>query len=265
MSGVYPRYISGDKALHRATGIQRPVDRTAGLVASSGSMTRSMAPVARGIVVFWTRRASTCDECRDELPPGSVIRLEDGAAHCLACADLDHLVFLARGDAALTRRAAKHSGLSAVVVRWSSSRRRYERQGLLVEEPALERAEAECLADADRRAAQRRRAAEARAREDERLVIAFADAIRRRYPGCAEEVARTIAGHACARSSGRVGRTAGARELTDQAVDLAVRAHVRHRHTSYDSLLMQGQDRVEARDAVRTRVEDVLSSWRGPR
>ena len=249
--------------LDPATGIRLPVDRTAGMVASSASMTDPMAPVARDIVVFWTRRASTCDECRDELPPGSLIRVEDHAAHCLACADLDHLVFLARGDAALTRRAAKHSGLSAVVVRWSSARRRYERQGLLVEEPALDRAEAECLADADRRAAQQQRAAEVRAHEDERLVIAFADAIRRRYPGCAEEVARTISRHACARSSGRVGRTTGAKGLTDEAVDLAVRAHVRHRDTSYDELLMKGGGRAEARDAVRDRVEDVLSSWRG--
>jgi hypothetical protein len=34
---------------------------------------------------------------------------------CLTCADLDHLVFLGAGDAALTRRAKKASTLSAVV------------------------------------------------------------------------------------------------------------------------------------------------------
>jgi len=66
----------------------------------------------------------------------------------MSCADLDHLVFLARGDAALTLRARKHSGLSAVVVRFSRARKRYERQGVLVEEAALDQAEAECLADA---------------------------------------------------------------------------------------------------------------------
>lgn len=225
-------------------------------------MTSTIAPVEHGIVVFWIRRPSTCDECAAELPQGSLIRLEASAAHCLACADLDHLVFLASGDAALTRRAMKHSGLSAVVVRWTSARRRYERQGVLVEEEALERAEAECLADADRRAAQRERAADARARDDERLVEAFANAIRSRYPGCATDVARTIARHACARSSGRVGRTAGAKDLAEEAMDLAVRAHVRHRHTSYDALLMEGRDRMDAREAVRARIEEVLSSWR---
>jgi hypothetical protein len=38
-----------------------------------------------------------------------------------------------------------------VVVRFSRSRTRYERQGILVEEAALESAEAQCLADEDAR------------------------------------------------------------------------------------------------------------------
>src|ERR671910_524713 len=76
----------------------------------------------------------------------------DKRALCLACADLDHLVFLPAGDAALTRRAKRASRLSAVVVRFSRARKRYERQGILAEEEALERAEAECLADVEREA-----------------------------------------------------------------------------------------------------------------
>src|SRR6266536_6243769 len=83
--------------------------------------------------------------------------MEDGGPTCMACADLDHLVFLPAGDTALTRRARQHSGLSPVVVNFSRARRRYERQGVLLEEDALLRAEAECLADADTRATQRRR------------------------------------------------------------------------------------------------------------
>jgi hypothetical protein len=51
------------------------------------------------------------------------------------------LVFLAAGDALLTRRAKAGSERSAVVVRFSRSRGRYERQGLLVERRALEEAE----------------------------------------------------------------------------------------------------------------------------
>ena len=59
----------------------------------------------------------------------------------LDCADVGHLVFLPSGDAALTRRATRFSGLSAVVVRWSSSRKRCERQGIPAEAEAIECAE----------------------------------------------------------------------------------------------------------------------------
>jgi hypothetical protein len=114
------------------------------------------------LTVFITSRDATCDECHDDLGRGAWINLGDGGrAFCLACADLDHLVFLPAGDAALTRRARVHSTLSAVVLRWSRARKRYERQGLLVEAAALEQAEGECLSDTDARARRREREAEA--------------------------------------------------------------------------------------------------------
>ena len=65
---------------------------------------------------------------------GDLLLMEDAGPLCMDCSDLDHLVFLPAGDPALTRRARVASGLSAVVVRFSRSRGRYERQGLLVEE-----------------------------------------------------------------------------------------------------------------------------------
>jgi len=71
-------------------------------------------------------------ECGEEFFDGTFIRVENGKTLCLACADLGHLEFLARGDPALTRRASKHSPLRAVVVQWSRTRQRYERQGVLV-------------------------------------------------------------------------------------------------------------------------------------
>jgi hypothetical protein len=213
------------------------------------------------IVVFWARRASACDECGQELGRGSFIRLIDQRALCLGCADLEHLWFLPRGDTALTRRARKHSRLSAVVVQWSRSRRRYERQGVLVEEAALTCAEEECLADADLRETRRERAAEARARWDERFVEGFANAIRDRLPACPADDALRIARRACERSSGRVGRSAAGKALSDDAIDLAVRAHIRHTLTPYDDYLMAGWDRVAARDEVREMVDEVVASW----
>ncbi len=112
-------------------------------------------------VVFEILRGSACSECGAELAQGSFLVMEAEQPLCLPCARLGDLEFLPAGDAALTRRAAKYSDRTAVVVRFSRSRGRYERQGILVENSALERAEQECLEDAwDARKA---RAAEAAA------------------------------------------------------------------------------------------------------
>lgn len=213
------------------------------------------------IVVFSIVRESTCAECKRELGKGSFLRKEGDIVLCMACADLDHLVYLHRGDAGLTRRARRFSKLSAVVVQFSRSRKRYERQGLLVEEAGLQRAEQACLEDADARARARERAAARRAVLDKEYVAAFADAVRAQYPDCPSDEARRIAEHACAKHSGRVGRSASAKQLEAGAVMLAVRAHVRHEKTDYDLLLADGQERLEARDAVAEKVDEILVRW----
>jgi hypothetical protein len=91
---------------------------------------------SKDLVVFSIIKDSKCAECGAELFSGSFLSMDKQRPLCLACADLDHLVFLPSGDAALTRRAKKHSGLSAVVLRFRRARKRYERQGILVEEAA---------------------------------------------------------------------------------------------------------------------------------
>lgn len=103
---------------------------------------------------------------------------------CLLCADLDHLVLLPAGDAALTRRAKKASALSAVVVRFSRSRRRYERIGLLVEEAALDQAEQDCLADEEARSRRRQREEQRRGEYDLKFQAQLAAEIRRLFPAC---------------------------------------------------------------------------------
>ena len=107
------------------------------------------------LVVFDILRNSECVECRKELLASEFLFMEDGRPLCLRCADLDHLAYLPRGDTGLTRRARKYSSLSAVVVRFSRTRKRYGRQGVLVEQAALDRAEEECQADAADRLAKR--------------------------------------------------------------------------------------------------------------
>ena len=123
------------------------------------------------LVVVQPVRDWTCAECQGT---GDLLIMDDAGPLCLACADMDHLVFLGAGEAALTRRAKKASGLSAVVVRWSRTRKRYERQGLLVEEAALEQAEQQCLADEDARMRRRERDRERRAGADVELQAAMA-------------------------------------------------------------------------------------------
>lgn len=71
---------------------------------------------------------------------GDLLIMEERGPVCLRCAGMDHLVYLPRGDATLTRRAKEASSLSAVVVRFSRTRKRYERQGILIEGAALEHA-----------------------------------------------------------------------------------------------------------------------------
>jgi hypothetical protein len=213
--------------------------------------------------VFITTRESRCDECGEDLGSRALILLAgDRGALCLTCADLDHLLFLPSGDPALTRRAGKHSTLAAVVLKWSRARKRYERQGLLVEQSALERAETECLNDAEARARRSEREAERRAGLDAEFVARFAQEARRLFPGCPPDRAEGIANHACQKYSGRVGRSAAAKRLDEDAVQLAVAAHVRHTETRYDELLTHGIERWEARDRVRQDVDRALARWR---
>jgi very-short-patch-repair endonuclease len=214
------------------------------------------------IVVFIVRRDTKCAECGEELGSGRWLRVENDKPLCMSCADLAHLEFLPSGNTALTRRATKHSPLRAIVVQWSRTRKRYERQGILVTAEAIQTAEAECVADDEQRALQRERAAARREVEDAEFIAQFAEAIRKEFPGCPSGEAAEIARHACKKHSGRVGRSAMAKELAAQAVHLALAAHVRHEHTYYDELLMKYGDRSTARDAVRDAVEEILARWR---
>ena len=70
-----------------------------------------------------------------------------------------------------------------------------------------------------------------------------------------------IAEHACLKYSGRVGRSAAAKGFDEQAIRLAVVAHVRHAETAYDKLLAAGYDRWAARAAVEGAVAQVLGEW----
>lgn len=219
---------------------------------------------APDLVAVAPPEAWTCAGCGDTGPSdtGPYLVMEDDRPHCLSCADMDHLCFLPAGNAALSRRAKKESGLSAVVVRYNRRRKRYERLGVLVEEEALARAEEQCLADEEVRLRRRERDRERRAGEDAEFQARMAAEIRRLFPRCPADRAEAVAAHAAVRGSGRVGRTAAARALDENAITLAVVASVRHLDTDYDELLMSGVPRMTARERIRPRVDQVLASWR---
>ncbi len=238
------RFLAPNLPEHRARQVEEKLSKGADLV-----------------VFQMVGKDTKCHECGRELFKDNFLFMEEGEPLCLECADLDRLEYLPRGDAALSRRAKKYSQIWAVVVRFSRTRGHYERQGLLVTPEAIARAEEECVADAEQRAVLRARSAEVRQQQDRDLVEEMVRVISAKYPGCPLSEAQEIACHTAECGSGRVGRSAAGRALDEHAIELAVQAAVRHRHTNYDELLMRGVDRIEARLRVRDKIEAVLGGW----
>ncbi|MFC4011888.1 DUF2293 domain-containing protein [Nonomuraea purpurea] len=214
---------------------------------------------APDLVAVAPLNAWTCAGCGDT---GPYLIMEEERPHCLTCADLDHLVLLPSGNAALSRRAKQESGLSTVVVRFNQRRKVYQRIGLLVEQEALDAAEERCLADEEVRLRRRERDQVRRAEQDVEFQARMAAEIARLFPGCPEGRAKEIAEHAGQRGSGRVGRTAAAKALDENAITLAVIASIRHLDTDYDRMLMSGVPRMEARELIKERIEAKLAEFR---
>lgn len=131
-------------------------------------------------------------------------------------------------------------------------------------EKALQQAEEECLADAEARSRRRERESERREELDQEYISNFAARVRALFPRCPAERELVIAEHACQKYSGRVGRSASAKNLDENAILLAVIAHIRHTETDYDELLSQGYERQLARDEVKGDIEKVLRQWLAP-
>lgn len=92
------------------------------------------------VVIEPLRSGWACHRCGGT---GDLLIMEPPGPSCLRCAGLDGLELLPAGDAALSRRAKAKSPVHAVVVRFSRSRKRYERRGLLVGRDALAEAKRE--------------------------------------------------------------------------------------------------------------------------
>ena len=215
-------------------------------------------------IAFILRRDTECDRCGGERGKGNFICLTGGQTLCLKCVGLAHLRFLPSGDAAVTRRATKYSSQHVVVMKKSAARKRSERRGILAESVAIRRAKEESAADAEKRARRRKKAAKQQEKVDQAYVTQFARAIRKQYLGCPDEDCEEIAVHACEKYSGRVGRSAAAKEFDSTAIRLAVVAHIRHKYTDYDRLLSQHDDKQLARREVNGQIKAILDEWEQP-
>ena len=214
------------------------------------------------LAVFYSEHDLKCAECSRDIEKKSLIfNKPDKGAICLSCAGLDGLLVLPSGNTALTVRSKKYSKISAAILRYNKSRKRFQRQGVLVEEKALEQAKLDCEADAAKREIQRKKSAVRRDKLDREYQERFTARIRQLFPFCPAQKEFEIAKHACEKYSGRVGRSADAKALNDQYVRLAVIAHVRHTETDYDNLLSNRHKKREARKQIRDSVEDVLRLW----
>ncbi len=203
-----------------------------------------------------------CASCAASLDRGDfIVMSREQGIRCLECARLGGLVFLPAGDVALTRRALARSSRSAAVLKYSRARHRNERQGALVEEAAIDRAENENTQDQSRRDTQRQRRRVRDQVAEQEYVADFAARILRVFPGAPPEETKAIAARACEKYSGRVGRSRQAKAFDERAILLAVRAHIRHIHTQYDRLLAEGMEPAEARAIVRSAIETVLTRW----
>ena len=225
-------------------------------------MSDKKKPEDDSLAVFYSEHDQKCAECNRDIETHSLIfnKTVNGAI-CLACAGLDGLVVLPSGNTALTVRSRKYSKISAPILRYNKARKRYERQGILVEEQSLEQAKLDCESDAAKRAIQRKKSAVRRDKLDLEYQERFTARIRQLFPHCPAQKEFEIAKHACEKYSGRVGRSADAKALNDQYVRLAVIAHVRHTETDYDSLLSSMFDKKSARKLIRDKVDEIISLW----
>ena len=214
--------------------------------------------------VYLTKKETlSCQRCKRPVRLGErfVAESEEHRGTCFKCSPYTEAVFLESGDAAMTRRSKKHSSYCGVEYAWNKRRKRFERKGQYVESQAIALARNECDADAKKRAKANAKATIKRAADDKVYIVEFSKAIRKRYPYCPNDREVAIAEHACEKYSGRVGRTADAKQFDATMIDLAVEAHIRHVETDYDSQFNKGKTKRHIRSEVKKDIRDILNRW----
>jgi hypothetical protein len=214
--------------------------------------------------IYLTKKETLkCSSCKKPIGYGQayVAETENHRGTCFNCSPFVKAHFLKPGNAALTRRSKKHSAYCGILFSWNKRRKRFERKGQYVEAKAIVMAEMECEEDEKKRAIKNEKAAVIRATQDKIYIEEFSKAIRSLYPNCPKNRENAIAKHACEKYSGRVGRTADAKQFDKGMIDLAVEAHIRHKETNYDSQFNKGKTKRLIRLDVKQDITKVLQKW----
>ena len=215
--------------------------------------------------IFLTKKEKlSCTKCKSKIAKGEmfVAEKEEHKGICFNCSLFVNYTLLPPGDVALTRRSKKHSEFCGVLLFWNQRRRRYERKGQYVEAKAIEIAKKECVADAEKREAKNKKAALVREVKDKEYIEQFSAAIRQYYQNCPVGREVEIAQHACLKHSGRVGRSANAKQFDAEMIEQAVVAHIRHVETNYDSRFGKGQKKRDIRADLSSTIKRILLSWK---
>ncbi|KAF2276404.1 uncharacterized protein EI97DRAFT_494000 [Westerdykella ornata] len=99
----------------------------------------------------------------------------------------------------------------------------------------------------------------ATAQRDNALIRQAAMAIETQFPDIPEDEKEAVLKHGFRKYSRRVGRTG--QLAMEKRVNLAVIAHIRHKHTEYDKLLGEGMVKKKARLEIRKKTQAVLHEW----
>lgn len=98
-------------------------------------------------------------------------------------------------------------------------------------------------------------------KRDESIAKSFQKEIMKEFPQIPSDSLRKTLKIALEKGKGKVGRT-GKLDVR-RKVHLAVRAHIRHCETDYDTLLRNGIAREDARKQVEAKIQEVFKAWRG--
>jgi len=159
--------------------------------------------------------------------------------------------FVPKGDVYITKncRVKTHEAGKTLYVVVNKNKKTL---GLRCPKKIFEAVAAEHKATATKRA-------EAVQKRDDAIYDKFEEVLADLFPKTPKELIPQILKHALQKRSGRVGRTSLVN--LEEKVRLAVRAHIRHRHTDYDALLRAGESREAARSKISARINEVAKEW----